>query len=87
MSDNYNNSSSEPGSGAATASLILGIISILAWFLGYGAIIAAVLGVAGIICASSAKKAGNTSSIRTAGFVTSLIGAIIGTVIFITCIA
>ncbi len=82
-----NNQPNNEGNGAATASLVLGILSVLAWFLGYGAIISAILGIIGLICASVSKKAGNTSGVRTAGFVLSLLGTIIGTIIFLSCLA
>ena len=80
-------SSKQPGSGLAKASLALGIISfvcvVASWmYLSFGSII---LGIIGLALASSAKKEGNTSGVCTAGFVTSLIGLILGVVCFGSC--
>lgn len=76
-----------PGKGQATASLVLGIIAIaLLWF-GYSALISMVLGVVGLILASKSKKAGFTGGTRTAGFILSLIGLILGAVMFVACVA
>ena len=65
-----------PGKGAATASLVLGIISVVLWFFGYSALVSVILGIVGLILAGNAKKAGFNGGIRTAGFVLSLIGLI-----------
>lgn len=51
-----------PGKGAATASLVLGIIAIVCWFFGWSAIVSVVLGVVGLILAGNAKKAGFVGS-------------------------
>ncbi len=77
----------QPGKGAATASLVLGIISIVFWFFGMGAIVGLITGVIGLILASSAKKAGFVGGLRTAGFVCSLIGVIGSALIFVACVA
>ena len=81
------NSSNQAGSGLANASLVLGIISILcivaSWM--YLSIVSIILGIIGLVLASSAKKEGNKSGIRTAGFVTSLIGLILGVVCLVSC--
>lgn len=47
-----------PGKGAATASLVLGIISVVLWFFGYSALVSVILGIVGLILAGNAKKAG-----------------------------
>ena len=73
--------------GKATASLILGIISIILWFFGYSSIISIILSIVGIALASSAKQAGNTEGIRTAGFVLSLIALIGGVIALVACVA
>lgn len=77
----------EPGKGAAIASLVLGIISIVFWFFGMGAFIGLVTGLIGVICASSSKKAGYTGGIQTGGLVCSIIGLIGSAVVFVACIA
>ena len=82
----YNNGD-VPGKGAATASMVLGIISVVLWFFGYSAIVSVILGVVGLILAGNAKKAGFMGGIRTAGFVLSLIGLIGGALVFIACVA
>ena len=80
-------SSKQPGSGQAIASLVLGIISIVCivanWM--YFSIVSIILGIIGLVLASSAKKKGNKSGVRTGGFVTSLIGLILGVVCFVAC--
>lgn len=77
----------EPGSGPAAASLVLGIIAVVCWFFGYSSIISVILGIVGLALASSAKKAGNTSGVREAGFVLSLLGLIFGAIFFVACVA
>lgn len=76
-----------PGKGAATASLVLGIISVVLWFFGYSALVSVILGIVGLILAGNAKKAGFDGGIRTAGFVLSLIGLIGGAIFFVACVA
>ena len=84
----YNNYNGDvPGKGAATASMVLGIISVVLWFFGFSAIVSVILGVVGLILAGNAKKAGFMGGIRTAGFVLSLIGLIGGALVFIACVA
>ena len=76
-----------PGKGAATASLVLGIISVVLWFFGYSALVSVILGIVGLILAGNAKKAGFNGGIRTAGFVLALIGLIGGAIFFVACVA
>ena len=76
-----------PGKGAATASLVLGIISVVLWFFGYSAIISVILGIVGLIQASRAKELGYEDTTRTAGFILSLIGLIGGAIFFVACVA
>ncbi len=76
-----------PGKGAATASLVLGIISVVCWFFGYSAFLSVVLGIIGIVQAINSKKAGYNDGIRTAGFVLSIIGLVGGGLVFIACVA
>ena len=76
-----------PGKGAATASMVLGIISVVLWFFGYSALVSVILGIVGLILAGNAKKAGFVGGIQTAGFVLSLIGLIGGAIFFVACIA
>lgn len=45
-----------PGKGAATASMVLGIISVVLWFFGYSALVSVILGIVGLILAGNAKK-------------------------------
>lgn len=73
--------------GQAVASLVLGIIGVVFWFFGYGSLLSLVLGIIGLVLACSAKKAGNTEGVRTAGFVLSLIALIGGAVVFLACVA
>ncbi len=75
----------QPGKGAATASLVLGIISLVAAWFGWVALISIGCGIAGIICAANAKKAGFVGGMRTAGLVMSVIGLILGGIVFVAC--
>lgn len=81
------NNGSQPGHGAAVASLVLGIIAVVMWFFGYSSIASVILGIIGLVCASNAKKAGFTGGLATAGFVLSLIGLIGGAVVLVACVA
>ncbi len=80
-----------PGKNAAIASLVLGIIAVAFWFFGTFTfvlpLLSMILGIVGLILAGRAKKAGYTDGIRTAGFVLSLLGLIVGAIVFISCIA
>ena len=76
-----------PGKGAATASMVLGIIGVVCWFFGVSSIVSVVVGIIGLILASNSKKAGFVSGVRTAGFVLSLIGLIGGAIFFVACVA
>ena len=69
----------QPGSGAAIASLILGIVGL--FFAGI------ILGIIGLVMASKAKRAGYTGGIRTAGFVLSLLALILSSIIVVIVIA
>lgn len=89
MDNNYNSYSQgpEPGKNFAIASMVLGIVScVLAWF-GYSVIIALVCGILGLIFWSKAKKIGFIGGLLTAGFVLSLIGTILSTLVFVACVA
>ena len=55
-----------PGKGAATASMVLGIISVVLWFFGYSALVSVILGIVGLILAGNAKKAGFVGGIQIA---------------------
>ena len=76
-----------PGKGTATASLVLGIIAVVCWFFGYGALLSVILGIIGLVLAGNSKKAGFDGGTRTAGFVLSLIGLIGGAITFVACVA
>ena len=78
---------SPPGKGNATASLVLGIIAVVFWFFGYSSILSVILGIIGLTQAAKARELGYEDTIRTAGFVLSLIGLIGGALAFVACIA
>lgn len=82
-----NNQTTEQGKNFAIASLVLGIIAIVLWFFGYSAIASVLCGIIGIVCASNAKKQGFTGGMQTAGFVLSLLGLIVGGIVFVSCLA
>lgn len=78
----------QPGKGAATASLVLGIISLIGLLVSWIPFISLIpigCGIAGIICSASAKKAGFEGGIRTAGLVMSIIGLILAGIVFVAC--
>ncbi|MCD8004693.1 MAG: hypothetical protein LUE91_03440 [Oscillospiraceae bacterium] len=64
-----------PGKGATTASLVLGILSVV--------FVSLIMGIIGLVLASNSKKAGFEGGTRTAGFVLSLIGIIFGGIVTI----
>ena len=82
-----NNNNKIPGKGAATASMVLGIVSVVLWFFGYSAIVSVILGIIGLVLASKAKALGNNTGVRKAGFILNLIGLIGGAVFFVACVA
>ena len=65
----------QPGESNATASLVLGIIGAV---LGFTGLIPFVLGIIGLVQANKAKERGCNNSLRTAGFVLSIISIIVG---------
>ena len=67
--------------------LFFGILAVGCILLNAGSLWAVVLGIVGLVFAHNAKKAGYTGGMRTAGFVLSLIGSILGVVITIIGIA
>lgn len=76
-----------PGKNKAVASLVLGILSIVFIWGGFSGFVSLILSVIGLILASSAKKDGFDEGIRTAGFVTCLIGLIGGLLALLACVA
>lgn len=81
------NQQNVPGKGAAIGSLVCGIISIILSFFSVSSIVGLILGIVGLILASSSKKAGYTEGLRTGGFVVSLIGVILSAIFFVSCVA
>ena len=50
-----NNNNKIPGKGAATASMVLGIIAVALWFFGYSALVSVILGIVGLILSGNAN--------------------------------
>ena len=69
----------QPGKGKGTASLVLGILSIVDPFIIFGI----PLGIIGIVLACMSKKEGHTSGVRTAGFVCSIVGLVLNVLILV----
>ena len=67
------------------ASLVLGLISLLcAWF-GYGALISIITGIIGIILGIKGNKIQQTG-MGTAGIVLSIIGLVLSIIVFFACV-
>lgn len=71
--------------GKATASLVLGIVSIVLIFFGvYGEIFGIVCGIVGMILAVKARNE-NPSGIAVAGLVCSIVGTVLCAIGFVAC--
>lgn len=77
----------QPGNGQATASLICSIFSLVVSYMGPFAIVGVILGIIAIVTAACAKKKGFIGGMATAGLVMGIIGTILSTICFITCLA
>lgn len=88
MENDQNIQKKEAGKGLAVASLVIGILAIVFWFaFGWGTILSIILGIIGIVLSSLSRKKGNTGGMKTAGLVLSIIATVIGSVIFLSCVA
>ena len=76
-----------PGNGKATGSMVCGILSLVAAWFGWGAIVGLALGIVAIVLSVNAKKDGFVGGKAKAGFVMGLIGSILSGVLFISCVA
>ena len=78
-----------PGKGTAVASLVLGIIAlVVAWF-GWGAVVAIVLSIVGIILGINARKQllpDQGRGMATAGMICSIIALAISAIVFVACV-
>lgn len=72
--------------GKAVASLVLGILSLICIFFGYGALLGIILGIIGLVLGVSANKQEKTG-MGTAGVVMSAIGLGLCALTFIACVA
>lgn len=81
-----------PGKGKATASLVLGIISLVCGIFGSFLITALIgigCGIAGIILGSQAKKElpeGYPSGTAKGGLICSIIGLVLSAIVFVACV-
>jgi hypothetical protein len=78
-----------PGKGAAVASLVLGIISLVLCWWGWVGAISIVLSIIGIILGVSARKQLQPEQGRgmaTGGMVCSIIALVLSTIVFISCV-
>ncbi len=69
----------------AIASLVLGIVSIVAAVFGFGLPIGAICGVVGIILGVLGKKVPERASLAKAGLVCSIIGLILSVLFVVAC--
>ncbi len=70
--------------GKATASLVCGIVSVVFMWMGWGALVAVATGVVGLVLGIGANKVQKDSK-ATAGIVLSIIGLVLGAIMFIGC--
>lgn len=75
----------QPGKGLAIASLVCGIAACVFFWFGVSAFISLLAGIAGIILAVNAKKQGFVGGMLTAGLVLSIIGTVVGGIVFVAC--
>ena len=77
-----------PGKNKAVASLVLGIVSLVAAWFGWGAILAIILSIVGIVLAVQAKKEmpAGTSGLATGGMVCSIIALVLSSIVFVSCV-
>ena len=80
-----------PGKGAATASLVCGIISLsisvlLGWTT-FACLAGLVLGIVGAVMSVNAKKQGFVGGSQSAGLVMSIIGTILNGIVFAVCLS
>lgn len=78
--------SQDNGKSLATASMVLGIVGLVFTFFING-LIGLILGIIGLVLAGKAKQQGFEGSMRTAGFIMSLISVIAGVLMFILALA
>lgn len=71
----------------AIASLVLGIISVVFFFVPFYGWIGIIFGVVGIILGAMGQKDPEKKGIATAGLVLSIVGAVLGLVIYLACVA
>lgn len=75
----------QKSNGKAIASLVLGIISLVLIFTGYGTIVGIIAGIVGLILGINARKE-NPSGMATAGIVLSIIGLAVCAFVFVSCV-
>ena len=78
-----------PGKGKATASLVLGIVSLVTACLGWGALIGIGTAIAGLVLGTQAKKelpAGYPNGSAKAGVICSIIGLVLSGIVFVSCV-
>ena len=81
----YREAESPKGNGAAIASLVLGILSLVCAFFGYGAIVGLIFGIVGTVLGAKARKEAQTG-IATGGFVCSIIGTVLSAAMLVCAI-
>lgn len=79
-------SENKPNNNKAIASLVLGIVSVVCVFFGYGAILGIVLGIVGLILGINAKKE-SPSGMANAGVILSIVAIAACAISFVACVA
>ena len=75
----------QPGKGLAITSMILGIISVVFFWIPYVDILTLILGIAALIMGIVAGKKGN-NGMAVAGLVLGIIGTVLSLISFISCV-
>ena len=75
-----------PGKGAATGSMVLGIVGLVVALFIFGPL-GLILGIVGLVMAGKAKNEGFEGGMRTAGFVLSILAIVFGAISLVACVA
>ena len=75
-----------PSKGAATGSMVLGIVGLVVALFIFGPL-GLILGIVGLVMVAKAKNEGFEGGMRTAGFVLSILAIVFGAISLVACVA